>query len=1543
MKKQLQHCFLVLSILFASSCLAQNEATKWYFGNMAGLDFMTSPPTIINTNAMIASNACASIADAAGNMLFYTDGTTVWDQTNSIMANGTGLFGNQWSTQSSVIVKQPGSSTIYYIFTTGNWTGNGFNYSIVDMSLAAGMGSVTTKNTNLIVNNYSEKITAVKHCNGVDTWVITRSGFNNSGTTPVSVDFCAFLVTSAGVNTVPVISPANNPWAGIPGSWTYSDYGCMKASPNGRKLGLGLYNWWGTTPLANTYGYEIYDFNGSTGVVSNSLGLNPWTNTITNNNYSYGVEFSADGTKFYGASPWNNGTLNYNGTILQWDLCAGSPTAVAASQYTVATNNLMVNNWFGSLQLAPDGKIYCTRWGQTALDVINNPNLAGAACNYVPLGQSTGTKTNTYSLPNFVSSYIPATQTLTPFTFTVNPALNCLTATFTAPPTVPISCPASGYSVTGWTWIFGDPASGAANTSTLANPLHNYPIPGTYNVKLAYNYACGADTVMLPVTIIGASLTINTASITCASLGSATVIATGGIGPYSYTWMPTAQSSSVATGLNPGSYSITVVDNGGNCTFTATTAFSSLVPFTGLVSNSSSIACNGVGSGTANIVTTGGSGNQTYLWTDGVNTQTTAVAVGLGAGIHTVTVIDALTFCTVTQFFMITQPPALNPVITASSPTTCAGTSISFTASNSGGIPGPGPGYTYTWTGGPATNTYTATQTLAGNYVYTVNSRDGNNCLSTQTVLAGYIVNPVLTVPHVSICPLETGTLTASGATSYTWNSTGPVSNTFTASPVASTEYTVVGSAAGCTSTPVTASIVIKPLPSPTITSNSPVCNGQSLTLSGSGGVTYTWSSAAGFTSTLQNPVINPAIPGNSGAYSLTLTAANSCTASATTTLTVHPTPTVSAGASTVCVFQTLSLTANSFAGSTYTWAGPAGYASTNQNPTITNASLGMTGPYTVTASSPQGCTNTAITSASVVAMPVPVITVNQTAMCAGSLLTLSGSGGQAYSWAGPSGFFSNTQNTSVPFISAAGDGIYTLSVTTGPCVISTSQSITVYPLPNPAASSLPVCENATLQFTATGGPGNQNQYAFLWSGPQSFTSTTQNPVISPVTYSATGTYSLMVTNVNTTCQMSVTTQAIVLINPVIAATSATVCRGQKATLTASGAQTYTWSGPQGYSSTSAFAIINAANNITPDAYNVIGTAANSCTSTGNAILSTVGLPVPTLTVTPKACINSIISLEGGGGSSYQWVGPRDFYSTQQNATVTAFNMEYAGIYSLTVTNSFGCVNSTTASVALDPLPTGVLINNLGNTCVPFCADFSLQLKSSSPLASTVWQVGGLTFNTPSFRYCVPAAGNYPVTGTFTDALGCSNTSTFEINAYPLPVADFVYAPENPTEALDQVQFTNTSAGVALNKYNWYFIENGGYTTDTRHAARIFENAGTFPVSMVVKNIWGCADTVVKTITIEPDFNIFVPTTFTPNEDNKNDLFMAKGTGVATYLLNVYDRWGEKLFTTTDIAVGWDGFFKGQECKSDVYIWKLSATDKQGRSKSMNGFVTLYR
>lgn len=393
--------FISAYFLFCSSSFSQGESNFWYFGSNAGLDFNGGVPVAITDGQLNTSEGCATVSDPSGNLLFYTNGFTVWDKTHTPMPNGTGLLGHSSSTQSAVIIQKPGSLTIYYIFTADAEFGlNGIRYSEVDITLNGGKGNVTVTKNIFLNNNSCEKITGVRHCNNKDVWVVTHDGNSNT--------FRTYLLTPAGINSTPILSNAGTVVNSTFGS---ASIGQLKASPNGKKLAVAMYS-----PINR---FELYDFDNSTGVVSNSI-LFP-----TLGLYNYGVEFSPDGTKLYGSSYVHN---TNTGKIYQFNLCAGSNTTIANSGVLIGSSASSFSSLsFSSLQLGPDKKIYIARTPSAWLGVINNPNALGTACNFVDKGIALAGKMSQLGLPNFVPYYFKPP----PPPFTV--AVNCLEGVFTAP------------------------------------------------------------------------------------------------------------------------------------------------------------------------------------------------------------------------------------------------------------------------------------------------------------------------------------------------------------------------------------------------------------------------------------------------------------------------------------------------------------------------------------------------------------------------------------------------------------------------------------------------------------------------------------------------------------------------------------------------------------------------------------------------------------------------------------------------------------------------------------------------------------------------------------------------------------------------------------------------------------------------------------------------------------------------------------------------------------------------------------------------------
>lgn len=354
-----KYIIIFLCILSFQRVLAQGETNIWYFGRQIGLDFNNGSPVALTDSAMFTSEGCATISNSNGNLLFYTDGSTIYNKNHQIMASG--LFGDTSTTQSAIIVPNPTQSNIYYVFTAySSGLPPGLNYSIVDMNLNGGLGGVTDLNIHLL-DNVTEKLTAVLHTNGTDIWVITH-GWESTGNS-----FLAYLVTSSGVNTTPVTSNI-----GIYTGWSAQYYaGHLKVSPDGTKI-----------VSVSGYNIEIYDFDANAGILSNLQ---------TINRYAYGAEFSPSNEILYTSSH----------DIYQYDLTASNIEATEILLYSQSPENQL-----GALQLGPDKKIYMPNYHY--LNTINNPDILGVACDFELETIYFGPDQFTYAsfgLPQFIQSY----------------------------------------------------------------------------------------------------------------------------------------------------------------------------------------------------------------------------------------------------------------------------------------------------------------------------------------------------------------------------------------------------------------------------------------------------------------------------------------------------------------------------------------------------------------------------------------------------------------------------------------------------------------------------------------------------------------------------------------------------------------------------------------------------------------------------------------------------------------------------------------------------------------------------------------------------------------------------------------------------------------------------------------------------------------------------------------------------------------------------------------------------------------------------------
>ncbi len=440
---------------------SQQEASVWYFGQNAGIKFdALGNVTALTDGQLDTAEGCATISDSSGNLLFYTDGITVWNKNHAVMLNGNGLMGHPSSSQSATIVPKPGSTNLYYIFTLDYEVHpNGFRYSVVDMNLDSGNGGIVASQKNILIYTPSdEKLSIVKHANNTDYWIVTHGWNNNS--------FYSYLLTATGLSATPVTS---NVGLVVTGS-TDNVWGTMKISPNGGKLAISH----------SLIQCALFDFNISTGVVSNQI-------VLYTGNQHYGVEFSPNSKVFYLTNTDYTGLIN---RIIQYDLTASNIAASALDLLTYSNTPL-------GIQLAPNNKIYFTQHSKSKLGVINNPNIIGSGCNLQLDAVDLAGRLGKYGLPPFITSFFNAAFTATNLCLGNNTQFSLNSSQ----PIVSIN------------WDFGD----GSPTSSAVAPNHTYATAGTYTVTVTATTSAGVQPSA------SKSITISALPIVAAAVANQTV------------------------------------------------------------------------------------------------------------------------------------------------------------------------------------------------------------------------------------------------------------------------------------------------------------------------------------------------------------------------------------------------------------------------------------------------------------------------------------------------------------------------------------------------------------------------------------------------------------------------------------------------------------------------------------------------------------------------------------------------------------------------------------------------------------------------------------------------------------------------------------------------------------------------------------------------------------------------------------------------------------------------------------------------------------
>ncbi len=1079
-------------------------------------------------------------------------------------------------------------------------------------------------------------------------------------------------------------------------------------------------------------------------------------------------------------------------------------------------------------------------------------------------------------------------------------------------------------------------------TSSFINAVPS----GMYNVTVTDITGCSTTGVITINDISGPSVSITgTHNTSCFGShdGWASVTASGGLHPYTYAWYPYGGNSDTAWALGAGTYTVIVSDANG-CQGLAVTNPSITQPqVISISSQQANVTCYGASNGSINLFVTGGTPPYSYLWSP--NGYTIPNPIGLSNGTYTVTVID-MNSCEETYFVNITEPPSLSAMITSVQNISCYnGNDGSISIIASGGTPP----YSYLWS---PSGTTASNATGLSSGTHTVYITDAKGC--------SYSLSVVLThPPMLSLISGFTQPSCNGGSDGMAWvfASGGTYPYLYSWSPTGGSNDTASSLQAGIYIVTVTDQMSCQQVTNVQITQPSPLTisinnyadiscfggnNGYAIvSLSGgTPGYQYNWSNGG------HTPAITNLLP---GIYYVTVLDSKGC--SVVDSITIHqPSNSLSVN----ITHQNVSCFGiNDGSASAQPTGGTPPY-SFIWVPTVqfSSQATGLTaGTYTVSITDANGCQVSGnVTLTQPEKLLSDAVVMNSVACfdtpTGAAMVNVTG-GVLPYSYAWNTVPVQHNQQATNIFA-----GMYHVTATdANGCTIVDSVFVTQPPLlQSVIVSQINVSCYQGNNGLATGGAiGGTPPYSFAWN-----TTPVQNtPSVSELT---SGSYTLTVTDINGCTATSILT--ILQPTPIVTIVSSytTTCLGDSVNIAATGAGGYApyifnWNQSLGLGSN------HTVSPTLTTSYIVTAYDAHGCAGIPDTITVHVLSLYPedvSLSANSPICPgnSSQISLTAYGESYdtlyYSWshgLGPGmgPFTVVPQQPTW----------YRVTVTNT--CNFSVIDSVWIDfaPSPFIQFTTDITQGCVPITVEFT---DNSWTIFDDInyweWHFGDGTSSTD-----VPATHTYNQPGTYyawlsvSTTTGCTSNSQnnpLPIYVFETPVAKFItnkdvyYLPNDPVVCINQ-----SSGAVA---YWWDFGD--GSTSQNENPVHTYNLLGQYQILMIATNMYQCSDTAFKTINVSG--NIIFPNAFTPNQhgsnggvyntnDYSNHVFFPVATGVSEFKMQIFNRWGELIFETNDIAIGWDGYYKGQLCQQDVYVYQATATFIDGRKVEKKGDVLLIR
>ncbi len=771
---------------------------------------------------------------------------------------------------------------------------------------------------------------------------------------------------------------------------------------------------------------------------------------------------------------------------------------------------------------------------------------------------------------------------------------------------------------------------------------------------------------------------------------------------------------------------------------------------------------------------------------------------------------------------------------------------------------------------------------------YNVIGTDINGCVDTDQVTVTVYAQPIIDAGlDQVVCEGTSVTLSASGGLSYVWDN-GIINGIPFFPGVGNLTYTVTGTDAnGCIDTDIV-DVFVNPLPVVNAGSDQVLCEGPSVVVSGSGALTYSWDNGVS-----NNVAFMPTI--GTIIYTVTGMDGNGCVDTDVLSITVNPLPLIVATALDQDVCNGQSATLNGSGGNTYVW----------DNGVLDGLSFvppfGITN-YMVTGTDINGCENTDQITITVYALPI-VVAGTDLEVCEGATVTLAGAGAQTYAWS--NGIFNN-----VPFMQGVGTVNYTVVGTdANGCVASDMVQVIVNALPNVSGGG--DIQNCEFSNTILVGSGAST---YTWNN-----GITNN--ISFIPNVGTTTYTVIGVDDNG-CEN--TDQVDVIVNGlpvVVAGLDQEVCQGTSVTLSGLGADSYIWSG--GVIDNVAF--IPA---IGIEQYIVTGTDLNMCSNSDTVLVIVNSNPIVNAGADQTMCDGEQISLHATGTANLFW-----------NNSVVNDVMFSPGVGTMTyiVTDSLitGCIDRDTLIVEVFPLPV------VSASSMEICEGQGAILFGEGA-DSYVWSGGVLD----GVYFYPETTASYTLVGT--DLNGCKDSSSVQIVVNPSPRAYFTLSSASLSTSASTTTFNNLSVDAVSNQWEFSDFSADSYEFEPEHTFPS-DQAGTYSITLNIISEFGCTDVFQRLIVVEQDYAIYVPNAFTPDGNGVNEMFNPVLTGFdeMEYTLFIFNRWGQLVFESHDMSVGWDGSYslkRNDNVQDGAYTWKVFAKIKNSAErKQFVGHVALLK